>query len=193
MAALGFAPEPVRGIGVLRLHGGGLRSILATPATEPLVVGSCLVGSAARGADPTTERGRGRVAMPAQARALQAAGRAVELIAVDRPESLSASATGLHRSGSSSLRVNRGEKFLCGGFRCRLVSKKPCIWDNSSHALDSTAPPFSDLRRCMPVVVQQPPGPPPSPPLVMPSATHFMSYQEPDTFNDVVLDFLAGL
>jgi hypothetical protein len=138
MAALGFAPEPVRGIGVLRLHGGGLRSILATPATEPLVVGSCLVGSAARGADPTTERGRGRVAMPAQARALQAAGRAVELIAVDRPESLSASATGLHRSGSSSLRVNRGEKFLCGGSGAGSYLKNPAY--GTILAMHSTRP-----------------------------------------------------
>ena len=27
--------------------------------------------------------------------------------------------------------------------------------------------------------------------VVVPSVTHFMSYQEPDLFNDVVLNFLA--
>jgi len=80
----GLPAQSVRGTGVLRLDLRRLGSVLTTLAAEALVVGSRLVGSAAVHADPTTERGRRCIATPSHARALQAAARAVELIAVDR-------------------------------------------------------------------------------------------------------------
>jgi hypothetical protein len=115
--------QAVRRTGVLRLHRGGLRSILAALTTEPLVVSSSFVGSAAVDADPTTERGGRRVGAAKRRGALAAAFTAVLLIAVVRPEKLPHRLHGFiaaNRSGS----VHRGGKSLCGGHRA-VASTKP--------------------------------------------------------------------
>ena len=92
--------ETMRRPRVPRLHRRRLRPILAPLRTEPLVLSSSLIGSPTADTNPATERHRRRVAVTRRRRTLRTAAGAVPLIAVNRPEQLPTSATGLHRRES---------------------------------------------------------------------------------------------
>lgn len=107
--------QTMRRPSVLRLHGRRLRAILAPLRTKPLVLRPSLIGTPATGANPVTER-HGRPEATIHRRCtLRTAASAVELIAMERAESLPTPTTGLHRDPSLSIQTHRREIFLCGG------------------------------------------------------------------------------